>query len=383
MVDRLQDTNRWDNHGELILTGSANAYIAATARQISGYFQGLRICGKANFTNTGAATLNVNGLGAVAIRKDASSALVANDMISGQYYDFLYDATNGWFQLLNPSPGGAFVLKAGDTMTGLLTVQRDVSGNSSHFQAISAESGSDFGPQFKTTRASTSPAAGDLIGRYTNQGKDSGGNDTIYGYIQCRIDDPTDGSEDSSMLVGRMVAGSNVENVIQTAGKQTIWVPAPAMYSSGSPSSGIINVGGAILPYLAFDAAAQEFAYFSIAMPKSWDEGTLSAVFYWAHPATTTNFGVMWACSAGAYSDNDAITNVYSGATVVDTGGTTSNLYISAETSAIDPGNTQIENDLLALLAGRIATDASDTMAVDAFLIGVKIFYTTNAPNDA
>jgi hypothetical protein len=161
MVDRPLDTSRWDNHGELILTGSANAYVATTARQITGYYQGLRICGKANFTNSGAATLNVNGIGAVAIRKDASAALVANDVISGQYYDFLYDATNSWFQLLNPSPGGGFVKKTGDTITvssgdvTALTIDEGGSSlnNSSAFTVIVPTTGAQKGIQITTPGA--------------------------------------------------------------------------------------------------------------------------------------------------------------------------------------------------------------------------------------
>ena len=40
---------------------------------------------KANFTNTGAVTLNLNSLGAKAIKKnDGATALVANDIVSGQ-----------------------------------------------------------------------------------------------------------------------------------------------------------------------------------------------------------------------------------------------------------------------------------------------------------
>jgi hypothetical protein len=118
MAERTEDNELYDNHGEIDLAGSSNAYTATTARAITGYYKGLRICGKANHTNTGASTLNVNGLGAVAIRKQASTALVAGDIVSGQYYDFAYDATNGWFQLLNPSTvsavGGFPMTASGD-----------------------------------------------------------------------------------------------------------------------------------------------------------------------------------------------------------------------------------------------------------------------------
>lgn len=285
---------------------------------------------------------------------------------------------------LTPAEGdAAYVNVAGDTMTGLLTVQRDVSGNASHFQATSADAGADYSPQFKATRASPSPAAGDLIGRFVCQGKDSGGNDTLYAYIQARIDDPTDGSEDSSLLAGRMVGGVEVAELIQTAGKQSIWVPAAAFSVLGGASSGSLNVGGAAVAYRAFDPTSVELDQFTVAMPQSWDAGNLTAEFYWTHPATVTNFGVVWQFAAGAYGDNVALANVFVAANTTDTGGVTSNIYRSPETGAVNPGNTQAKKDLLVCYAARISTDGADTLAVDAYLIGVMLHYTTNAPNDA
>lgn len=115
MAERSLDHHGYDNDGELILTGSANAYVAATARSITGYFQGLRICCKANHTNSGAATLNVNGIGAVDIRKSASTALVAGDIVSGKYYDFIYDTATPSFQAMAVS-----VPAAGTISTAML-----------------------------------------------------------------------------------------------------------------------------------------------------------------------------------------------------------------------------------------------------------------------
>lgn len=103
MAERTETTEVYDNHGEIDLAGAANVYTATTARAISGYFKGLRICGKANHTNNGATTLNVNGIGAVAVRKSGNTALVGGEIVSGQYYDFLYETTNSVWQLLNPT----------------------------------------------------------------------------------------------------------------------------------------------------------------------------------------------------------------------------------------------------------------------------------------
>lgn len=44
--------------------------------------------------NTGAATLNLNGLGAKAIQKNGSTALASGDILAGQPYWLLYDGTD-------------------------------------------------------------------------------------------------------------------------------------------------------------------------------------------------------------------------------------------------------------------------------------------------
>jgi hypothetical protein len=169
-------------------------------------------------------------------------------------------------------------------------------------------------------------------------------------------------------------------------GKHTIWVPAGAMTpGSGPPSSTTLSLTSQTFSVLAFDASSFESAFFTVAMPKSWDEGTITAQVYWAHPATATNFGVVWQIAGQAVSNDDTLD--FAGPTAVniaaDTGGTTSDLYITAESSALTLSGSPAENDLACLRIGREATDGSDTLAVDAYLIGVKIFYTINAATDA
>ncbi len=108
MADQTIVDEQYDNHGSVVLTGSSNAYVATVARAVNAYYQGLRICAKANHTNTGAATLNlvtVNapaGIGAVAIRKAGNAALAGGEIVSGKYYDFIYDPTNSVFQVSGP-----------------------------------------------------------------------------------------------------------------------------------------------------------------------------------------------------------------------------------------------------------------------------------------
>lgn len=103
MAERTFDNEIYDNHGKIEFGGAGNAYTARTARAITGYFKGLRICGKANHSNTGPATLNVNAYGGFSIRLPGNDPLAGGEILSGGYYDFIYDETNGVFQIQNPS----------------------------------------------------------------------------------------------------------------------------------------------------------------------------------------------------------------------------------------------------------------------------------------
>jgi hypothetical protein len=59
---------------------------------------------KANTTNTGAATLQVNSAAAKSIRKNYNSVLSDGDIVAGQIIVVRYDAANDFFQMLTP-PG--------------------------------------------------------------------------------------------------------------------------------------------------------------------------------------------------------------------------------------------------------------------------------------
>jgi hypothetical protein len=74
-------------------TGSANAYILTPNPAITSYAAGQRFFIKANFTNTGAATININSLGATALTKQGTNALVSGDMVSGVIYEIIRDGT--------------------------------------------------------------------------------------------------------------------------------------------------------------------------------------------------------------------------------------------------------------------------------------------------
>lgn len=172
------------------------------------------------------------------------------------------------------------------------------------------------------------------------------------------------------------------------ASTQTVWIPAAAMIArtTNGAASGTVETttNKVMLKTLDFDATTQEFAQFAIRMPKGWNEGTVTAAFTWSHAATTTNFGVVWQLAGVAISDDDTLDVAFGTAqTVADTGGTTDDAYITSATSAITIAGTPAEQDYVVFQVARAPANASDTMAIDARLHGVTLYYTTTTLNDA
>jgi hypothetical protein len=98
-----RDWNR--SHPTVTSGGAANAQTLTYAAAPAGYFQGQRFCFIAGFANTGAATLNVNGIGAKNIFMDGV-ALVGGEIVAGSVVEMVYDGTQ--FQITSSRAPGAF-----------------------------------------------------------------------------------------------------------------------------------------------------------------------------------------------------------------------------------------------------------------------------------
>jgi hypothetical protein len=175
-----------------------------------------------------------------------------------------------------------------------------------------------------------------------------------------------------------------------TQGTHDVPIPAGGMLArlTNGATYGVIDMGAGTpeFPYYAFDATTQQFVTINWDPPKSWDRGTVTAIFKWFHPATTTNFGVVWGIRAVGIGDNESLSIALNTAqTVADTGGTTNNLYISAATPAVTIGSSGglAARDNIQFEVYRLPSDGSDTMAVEARLISVTLLITTNADTDA
>jgi len=169
-------------------------------------------------------------------------------------------------------------------------------------------------------------------------------------------------------------------------GKHTIWVPAAAMeaaVTTAAATSNAVEIGTSLFAARTMDFAtgADDFAYFGIQMPKSWNAGTLICQFVWSATGTTGNT-VLWAIAAVALADTEVLTTAFPTpvSPPADTNSTTADdIMISAEVTVTVDDTPAAENYVMF----EVSRDVSgDTLAEDARLHGIRIHYTTNAGND-
>ncbi len=175
----------------------------------------------------------------------------------------------------------------------------------------------------------------------------------------------------------------------QVAGKHMVPLMAGAIRKSASGGCSDLNSiasSGAHpdITTVDFDPTTQEYAQFSFPLPKSWNGGTFTFIPVWSHPATATNFGVVWDLQLVVVRNDDSIDTSFGTAIKsTDTGGTTNDVYYGPESTAITVAGTAADNCLLCGRISRVTSDGSDTMAVDARLHGIQLFMTTDKGNDA
>lgn len=81
-------------------TGTSNNFVLNPTPAIASLITGMTFVFKSNQTITGAASLNVNGLGVIPIKKTVNEDLEGCDILNGQMVEVSYDGTN--FQMMSP-----------------------------------------------------------------------------------------------------------------------------------------------------------------------------------------------------------------------------------------------------------------------------------------
>jgi len=265
-------------------------------------------------------------------------------------------------------------IKYDETTTDSLVISQDVDGAGLSI-VLMADRGDDAGDEWKLAIAD---------GGVMTLGNDKNSAGTHV--TMLTVTPHATASSATMAFTGSITAAGNA---VATVGTQTAWIPACAMRPTKSNGCAVLTdvettSGRPDMQVLDFDASSDEHAQFQISMPKSWNEGTVTFAVYWTTTATDTD-GVAWGLQGVAVSDNDTIDVAYGTAVVVtdDALSAAEDLMVTATSSAVTIGGSPAAGDLCFFRIFRDVSDANDDMAEDARLIGVKVFFTTDAANDA
>jgi len=175
---------------------------------------------------------------------------------------------------------------------------------------------------------------------------------------------------------------------VKIAGTETMWVPASAMYGATTNPADAQQVETTAtrpdMKVLDFDAGTDEFAQFSVAFPKSWNEGTITYQCFWT-PSSTNTGNCIFGLQGVAIGDGDTIDVVYGTAVnITDAGiGTIEDQQVSPVSSAVTIAGSPAVDQQTYFQLFRDANAGTDTFTGDARVLGIKIFFTTDAANDA
>ena len=181
--------------------------------------------------------------------------------------------------------------------------------------------------------------------------------------------------------------GGGTVSAVKIAGKETIWVPAVAMYPNSTNGCADLEQtelsNGPEIKTLDFDKDSDESAQFAVAFPKSWNEGTVTFQAFFTADSTNTGT-VSWDLAGVAIADDDSCNTAF-GTAVAPTAkahsGTANDLDVTAESGAVTIAGSPSTDEQVFFQITRDVSD--DTLTADAKLLGIKLFFTTDAANDA
>jgi len=173
---------------------------------------------------------------------------------------------------------------------------------------------------------------------------------------------------------------------VKIAGKETMWVPATAMYASttngAEAAQAELTATQPELKTMDFDTTTAEYAQFNVCFPKSWDEGVVQYQTYWSASATDTGTGgfKLQGVSIASDVDYDTAYGTAVANTALAASGTQDDLMVNVVSGDVTIASAAVDTNTSFQIVRNVAVD---TNTGDLRLVGVKIFYTTNAANDA
>ena len=263
-------------------------------------------------------------------------------------------------------------LQYDESTTDSLVVSSDVN-DAALGIVFQADAGADAGDEWKMT--------------FANGGTFTFGNDIASAGTHTTLLTITPNSTAASSTFAFVGSITAAGNAVKTVGKETIFIPAAAMYPTTTNGCAALaqvegTAGRPEIKALDFDPSSDENAQFTVAFPKSWNESTITFKAFFT--VTGTDSGtVSWALSGVATADNDAI-DVAFGTAVAPTAkahsGTSGDINVTAESGNVTIAGSPSTDEMVFF---NIMRDVSaDNQTGDARLLGIQIFFTTDAAND-
>ena len=165
-----------------------------------------------------------------------------------------------------------------------------------------------------------------------------------------------------------------------------MWIPATAMYAETTNGAElgqtVLTAGAPELKAYAFDTSTAEAVQFNVSFPESWNASTVTFQTMWSASATDTGTGgfTLAGCSVASNVDYDLAFGTPVANTALAASGTQDDLMINVESGAVTIASVAASTNTIFRL---VRDTGTDTNTGDLRLVGIKIYFTTNAANDA
>jgi len=233
-----------NNVGRYAVSAGTDTITLTLSPAITAYAAGQMFLFKAGGTNTGAATININSLGAKALKKPEGSALDAGFIVTNQFYHILYDGTD--FVIVGNIDFGA---PAASTF-----LQRN-SGNTAYAAQTAAQVGATlntalYGGKIQRFTVTLQNVSGTIVHLMTAYGEGTTASSfitAINGALNTATNTPTATDASTAFAAGLKISSGNQSRVIFDTAALTEAVFLPVALVTNNNTGTTLTVQARIL----------------------------------------------------------------------------------------------------------------------------------------